>query len=205
MYDEQKDTADEGNKDHSTGGEAVQLDLRGAAERRDGVRPPSKPFSAKPFFKGNLFTGHRAKGNAMFDRYSSDRSSYSPQIPRRPAEIPNPSVLRAIGGDADGKQLLVGKAVTINGEITGCERLVVEGKVDATIKDVKFIEVTANGAFKGNAEVENANIAGAYEGTLKVSGHLEIAGTGTVKGTVSYKTIAVASGGQVLGTIESNG
>jgi cytoskeletal protein CcmA (bactofilin family) len=75
--------------------------------------------------------------------------------------------------------------------------------VDATLKDIKYIEVTQNGTFKGDAEVENAIIAGSYEGSLKVSGHLEIAGSGTVKGTVSYKTIAVASGGQVLGTIES--
>lgn len=113
--------------------------------------------------------------------------------------------MRSPGSDSDGKQLTIGKAVRIAGEVSGCERLVVEGHVDATLKDVKFIEVTQNGEFKGDAEVENAIIAGNYEGSLKVSGHLEIAGSGVVKGTVSYKTIAVASGGQVLGTIESAG
>ena len=185
--------------------EPAQLDLRSAAERRDEVRPPSKPFRARPSFKGNLFTGQRAKGNMMTDRFSSDRSSFTPQIPRRTPDIPSPSVLRTPGGDIDGKQLTVGKTVQISGEISGCERLIVEGQVDANLKDVKFIEVTPNGAFKGDAEVESATIAGNYEGSLKVSGHLEIAGSGVVKGSVSYKTIAVASGGQVLGTIESAG
>ena len=181
-------------------GEPAQLDLRGAAERREGVRPPAKPFRARPSFKGK-----RAKGKTMSDRFSSDRSSFKPQIPRRTPDIPNPSVLHTPSNDADGKQLTIGKAVRIGGEISGCERLIVEGRVDATLKDIKFVEVTQNGEFKGDAEVENAIIAGNYEGSLKVSGHLEIAGSGTVKGAVSYKTIAVASGGQVLGAIESTG
>lgn len=206
MQKDQKPGADqEQQSDKALVEEPAQLDLRGAAERREGVRPPSKPFRARPFFKGNLFTGKRAKGKKMSDRFSSDRSSFTPQIPRRTPDIPSPSVLRTPGGDSDGKQLTIGKAVRVSGEVSGCERLVVEGQVDATLKDVKFIEVTQNGAFKGDAEVENAIIAGNYEGSLKVSGHLEIAGSGTVKGTVSYKTIAVASGGQVLGTIESAG
>ncbi len=199
MYDEQKPDADQLKPDGTLSGtEPAQLDLRRAAERRDGVRPPIKPFSARPFFKGDLFMGQRAKGKMMSDRFSSDRSSFTPQIPR-------PSVLRAAASSSDGKQLVVGKTVTIGGEISGCERLIVEGHVDAKLKDIKFIEVTQNGVFKGDADVENAVIAGTFEGSLKVSGHLEIAGTGSVKGKVSYKTIAVANGGQVLGTIESSG
>ncbi len=199
MYNEQKPEADQGKPDGTASGtEPAQLDLRRAAERRDGVRPPTKPFSARPLFKGNLFMGQRAKGKMMSDRFSSDRSSFTPQIPR-------PPVLRAAASSSDGKQLVIGKTVAISGEISGCERLVVEGHVDAKLKDVKFIEVTQNGTFKGDADVENAVIAGAFEGSLKVNGHLEIAGSGSVKGTVSYKTIAVASGGKVLGTIESSG
>ena len=133
----------------------------------------------------------------MPDRFNSDRSSTTPQIPR-------PSVLSATANGNDGKHLVIGKAVTIAGKISGCDRLVVEGHVDVTLKEVKFIEVTQSGVFKGDSAVENASIAGTYEGTLKVSGHLEIARTGLVKGNVNYKTIAVASGGQVLGTIESD-
>ena len=49
---------------------------------------------------------------------------------------------------------------------------------------------------------ESAVIAGVYEGSLKVSGHLEVASTGAIKGSVSYKTIMVANGGKLEGTIE---
>jgi cytoskeletal protein CcmA (bactofilin family) len=90
----------------------------------------------------------------------------------------------------------------MKGEIAGCERLVIEGQVDATLSEVKTIEVSASGQFKGTAEVETAVIAGVYEGSLKVSGHLEVASTGAIKGSVSYKTIMVANGGKLEGTIE---
>ena len=78
-----------------------------------------------------------------------------------------------------------------------------EGHADAKLSEVKSIEVTVNGNFKGDAEVDTAVIAGTFEGSLKVRGHLEIASSGVVKGNVSYKTIAVASGGRVLGSIET--
>lgn len=169
------------------------------------LRPPAKPFNAKPLFKSHLFTKTLAKtnqGKMMSDRFSSDRmAAFSPQIPRRVADIPNPAAMRA-AAESDGKSLIVGKAIRMKGEIAGCERLVIEGQVDATLTDVKTIEVTAGGQFKGTAEVDSAVIAGVYEGSLKVAGHLEVASTGAIKGSVSYKTIMVANGGKLEGTIE---
>ncbi len=176
------------------------------------LRPPAKPFSAKPLFKSHLFTKTLAtkhgatkttnQGKMMSDRFSSDRmAAFSPQIPRRVADIPNPAAARA-AADSDGKSLIVGKAIRMKGEIAGCERLIIEGQVDATLSEVKTIEVTAGGQFKGTAEVDSAVIAGVYEGSLKVAGHLEVASTGAIKGSVSYKTIMVANGGKLEGTIE---
>lgn len=139
----------------------------------------------------------------MSDRFSSDRmAAFNPQIPRRVADIPSPGALRG-GDDAEGKRLVVGKLVRIQGEISGCERLVVDGHVDAKVSGVKTLDVTINGTFKGSSEVEGASVAGTYDGDLKVNGHLEIAASGVVTGKVSYKTIAVANGGQLRGAIET--
>jgi cytoskeletal protein CcmA (bactofilin family) len=202
---------------------APRIDLSLAAHRAD-VRPPLKPFGAgqktNPFFGAAAKTfpappqfssasiaaptpaAQQTKGRTMSDRFSSDRmAAFSPQVAKRVADIPNLTIAR--DADLDGKRLVIGKQIRMSGEISGCEKLVVEGKVDATLSDVKSIEVTANGTFKGNAEVDSAVIAGTYEGTLKVNGHLEIAPSGVVKGGVSYKTIAVANGGKLLGSIES--
>jgi cytoskeletal protein CcmA (bactofilin family) len=202
---------------------APRIDLSLAAHRAD-VRPPLKPFgagqktnpffgAASPKFPAQTFSSphfaapapaaQQTKGRTMSDRFSSDRmAAFSPQVAKRVADIPNLTIARG-DADMDGKRLVIGKQIRMSGEISGCEKLVVEGKVEATLSDVKAIEVTANGTFKGNADVESAVIAGTYEGTLKVNGHLEIAPSGVVKGGVSYKTIAVANGGKLLGSIES--
>ncbi len=206
MHDDQKPSTGQGwQSDKAPVAEPAQLDLRRAAERREAVRPPSKPFSAKPFFKDNLFTGQHAKGKAMSDKVSSDRSPFTPHIALHKPHILSPAISRASKVHSAGKQLVIGQAISLTGEISGCERLVVKGHVDATLKDAKFIEVVQKGSFKGNADVENAFIGGTFDGSLKIRGHLEISSSGLVKGTVSYKTIAVANGGQVLGTIEPAG
>ena len=188
------------------------------------LKPPTKPFRARPFFKPHRFTlsltaadaeagkaepakgeaktEKKSEGKVMSDRFSSDRlAAFAPQIQRRIADIPNPAAVRAAEAETDGKRLHVGKQIRMKGEIAGCERLVVDGQVDATLSDVKTLELSAGGSFKGEASVDSAVIAGIYEGNLVVRGHLEIAATGTVKGSVTYKTIMVANGGKVEGTI----
>ena len=169
------------------------------------IKPPAKPFRARPFFKSQPFTAQAANGKSggtsMSDRFSDRMAAFSPQIPRRVADIPNPAAVRAQETDTEGKRLIVGKQIKVTGEIAGAERLVVDGQVDAKLSDVKTIEVTAAGTFKGSATVDSAVIAGTYEGSLTVNGHLEIAASGVVKGNVTYKTIMVANGGRVEGTI----
>jgi cytoskeletal protein CcmA (bactofilin family) len=180
--------------------DSPRIDL---SARQTSVRLPVKAYGAKRAFNP-FFRDSQAKGNTMSDRFSSDRmAAFTPQIQKRVADIPNLATMRVNDGDIDGKRLVIGKQIRMSGEISGCEKLVVEGTVEATLSEVKTIDVTANGTFKGTAEVESAVIAGAYEGTLTVNGHLEVAASGVVKGSVSYKTIMVANGGKLLGTIAS--
>ena len=150
------------------------------------------------------------KGENMSERFIAERllsdrggSTFNPQVPRRVLDIPSPGAVKSTEADMEGKRLIIGRAVSMTGEIGGCERLIVEGKVDATLRDVKTLEVGAQGTFKGDAAVETAVIAGTFEGKLAVSGHLDIGAGAVVKGTVSYGTIAVANGGKLLGTVES--
>ena len=150
------------------------------------------------------------KGENMSERFIAERllsdrggSSFNPQVPRRVLDIPSAGGAKSNEADVEGKRLVIGRAVTLSGEISGCERLIVEGKVDAKLRDIKTLEVGGQGTFTGDAAVETAVIAGTFEGKLAVSGHLEIGPGAVVKGTVSYGTIAVANGGKLLGTVES--
>jgi len=101
-----------------------------------------------------------------------------------------------------GKRLIVGQGISLSGEITACDRLVVDGSVQVTLNQTRAIEITESGRFtNGKAEVEEAEISGVYEGDLTVRNRLLIRSTGQVKGTVRYGEIEVERGGRITGSI----
>jgi len=103
----------------------------------------------------------------------------------------------------DSKKLIVGKEINLNGEITACEQLIVEGTVDATLTRGKYVEISKGGVFKGTADVDQAEISGLFEGQLKVRQRLVIRAGGRVIGDLEYGEIQIECGGEVSGTVRS--
>lgn len=100
--------------------------------------------------------------------------------------------------------LTVGNDIHMKGEISTCDRLVIEGSVDATLKDVHTVELAQTGSFKGTAEIQDAEISGIFEGDLIVHGRLIIYSTGKVSGNIAYGEIEIERGGQISGTIKTS-
>ena len=103
--------------------------------------------------------------------------------------------------DDAAQRLIVGKGIVLNGEITACDRLVVEGRVEATLSKTKVIEIAPSGVFKGAAEIEDATVAGLYDGKLTCKGKLTIRGSGRVQGEVRYGEIEIEAGGVISGSV----
>ena len=101
------------------------------------------------------------------------------------------------------KRLTVGKGISLDGKISSCDRLVVDGKVEAELQDCHTVEITENGTFKGAAEIANAEISGNYEGSLTVRDNLLIRSTGHVSGTVRYGKLHIEDGGEINGDVKS--
>lgn len=99
--------------------------------------------------------------------------------------------------------LTVGNDILLKGEIATCDRLVIEGKVDATLNDVHTVEIAENGSFKGSANIEDAEISGLFEGDLVVRNRLVIFATGKVRGKISYGEVEIARGGELTGEIKT--
>lgn len=104
--------------------------------------------------------------------------------------------------DMGERKLTVGKGLSLAGEITACDVLVVEGKVEARLSDGKLLEITESGQFRGSVEIENADIAGRYDGELTVHGRLTIRGTGRITGIIKYGELEVNAGGQIIGEMQ---
>ena len=104
-----------------------------------------------------------------------------------------------------GSKLTVGPNIKLKGvEITDCDTLVVEGTVEATM-DSRVIHIAEQGAFSGSADIDIAEIHGAFDGKLTVRQKLVIHSTGRVTGTVRYGRLVIEDGGQLAGDVALGG
>ncbi len=101
-----------------------------------------------------------------------------------------------------GSKLIVGPNIKLKGvEITDCDTLVVEGRVEATM-DSRVIQISESGAFKGSAEIDIAEIRGEFDGDLTVRQKLVIYSTGKVSGKIRYGKLVIEEGGQLSGDVQ---
>jgi cytoskeletal protein CcmA (bactofilin family) len=118
--------------------------------------------------------------------------------PRPPPIVPTP-----VKRDAETRKLIVGREISLSGEITACDRLVVEGSVEANLANCRDIDIAETGLFKGSASIDDAEIRGRFEGTLNVRRRLLIRASGRVIGTIRYGQIEIECGGQISGEIQA--
>ena len=103
---------------------------------------------------------------------------------------------------AERRTLVVGRGISVQGTVTDAERLVVEGMVEATMIRAAELAVAPGGIFKGEVEVEDAEVAGTIDGTVTARGSLIVRASGKVLGTAHCRRLQVEDGGQITGQIQ---
>jgi cytoskeletal protein CcmA (bactofilin family) len=107
----------------------------------------------------------------------------------------------AVTNERKEAKLVVGPDIKLKGvEISDCDTLIVEGRVEATL-DSRVLEITPHGVFQGTIAVDNAEIHGRFEGELTVRKQLVIYGAGKVSGKIRYAKIKVEEGAELSGEI----
>ena len=164
------------------------------------VRTASEPARAPASAMANF----RTSPIAEFNRPASARSSE----PARPTAASAPaassfSATEKTASKTSRRVLTVGNDILLKGEIATCDRLVIEGRVEAKLSEVHTVEIAECGSFKGTAEVEDAEISGIFEGDLVVRNRLVIYASGEVRGNISYGEIEIERGGRLTGQIKT--
>jgi cytoskeletal protein CcmA (bactofilin family) len=150
--------------------------------------PPRDADLALPAFRPK-----DAPGMAMPPRPPAPSPAAAPRPGMPPAPAARPEERRT---------LVVGKGISLQGTVADAERLVVEGTVESKMIQAVELHVAHAGVFKGEVQVEDAEIAGTFDGTLTATGNLVVRATGRVMGAARYRRLQVEDGGQISGRME---
>jgi len=100
-------------------------------------------------------------------------------LPLRPAHLANPvgapsppgeqervPTSAPRGNEVDIRTMIVGAETAFSGEITSCNRLIVEGTIDAKIDNCQHVLIDESGVFRGESSTDNADVRGSFDGVL---------------------------------------
>jgi len=174
MFDRKKDEID----DTALAREAIDEAIASSPPRSNSEAtvklPPSPPSSPTPVSV-------------------AEQPRRLPEMPSERGSRPDQSRI------TEGTELIVGREIVLNGEINSCDRLVVQGKVEATMKNCRELEIAETGTFKGQVEFDRADISGIFEGELTAREHLVVRATGRITGKVRFGELEIERGGQLIG------
>jgi cytoskeletal protein CcmA (bactofilin family) len=175
---------------------------RKMSDAPDDLGIPMKPARAAPA-SGTVAPLNRPPAPAA--PRAPDQARPQPEPPR-PAELaprPAPPAANQRRNDGDLRKLIVGREISLSGEINSCDKLIVEGSVEANLQNCHDVDIAESGLFKGSATIDDIEVRGRFEGNLIVRKRLLIRATGRVSGTIRYGQIEIECGGQITGDIQA--
>jgi len=100
----------------------------------------------------------------------------------------------------------IGKSITIKGDLTGKEDLVIEGTVEGRV-DLPEAQLTVGqtGTIQAEIHAKAIVVVGKVSGNIYGSDRIEIQSTGIVNGDVTAPRLIVAEGAVLNGAIQMNG
>ena len=134
----------------------------------------------------------------------------TPGKPREPA-APSPTRgepetdMRGKRSDPNGGQVManIGKSISIKGDLTGNEDLVVEGKVEGKIAlPDNELTVGNNGNVSADVHAKSVIVIGKVTGNVSATEKIEVQASGSVDGDVRAPRLIIQEGAVLNGAVE---
>jgi cytoskeletal protein CcmA (bactofilin family) len=144
----------------------------------------------------SLFSGKRNEGESSEGNAGTTTPSTTPQAD---------SARRSSKKQGRTSVANIGKSITIRGDLTGNEDLVIEGQVEGKIElPNNQLTIGENGNVKAHIDAKSVVVVGHVIGNVTGLERVEIQATGKVDGDVTAPKLIVAEGAQVNGAIQMN-
>jgi cytoskeletal protein CcmA (bactofilin family) len=162
---------------------------------------PKSAVEPSPYSKMQEALNPNRFGEPAKTEAPKNETPASAAVEARPVVVPATVAIE----EASGSRLIVGPDIKLKGvEITDCDTLVVEGRVEASM-DSRVIQIAENGVFIGKVGIDIAEIRGRFEGELDARKQLVIRSTGRVSGKIRYGKIMIEEGGELSGDVAGLG
>lgn len=101
---------------------------------------------------------------------------------------------------------MIGKSVTIRGEVSGNEDLVMDGDIEGTISlPENSLTIGPNARVAADIKVRNLVVYGRLKGTLHVSGRVDLRHSAVVEGDIFGGRLSIEENAQLKGKVELSG
>jgi cytoskeletal protein CcmA (bactofilin family) len=112
--------------------------------------------------------------------------------------------LAARGENAPGASF-IGPATRFRGELQGDEDVLVEGRIEGSVKVSKAFRVAAEGVVTAEVAARTIWIAGRVVGNVTAEERVEILPTGILEGNIRAPRIVIGEGARFTGRIDMSG
>ncbi len=100
------------------------------------------------------------------------------------------------------KTTVIGPNVRIQGELSGDEDIVVEGRVEGRISVSKVLRIEPSAVINAEVSAQRVIIAGRVIGNVAAVERVEILSSGSLEGNIRAPKIAIAEGAQFKGNVD---
>ena len=118
-----------------------------------------------------------------------------------------------LSGDAEGARdkiivekhmagTLIGEGLTIEGELTSDEEIVVQGTVRGTVSSGDAVAVAATGVVEADIQAASLSVAGQVTGNATASERVDLQAGGRLIGDVRSARLTIADGASFKGNVD---
>src|SRR5207237_1408782 len=113
-----------------------------------------QPATVAPLSRNPAPVPSRVPEAARSGGGDGSRPGEAPRRQPEPAAAPAPALAAMRRSETDVRTLIVGREISLSGEINSCNKLVVEGSVEANLQNCRDVDISETGLFKGSASID---------------------------------------------------
>ncbi len=122
---------------------------------------------------------------------------------QQPSSTPRPEPTTRRSGQSGGEPATIGPSITIKGEVSGDEDLLIEGRVDGSV-DLKDQAVTVGSEGRVKADITGrvVTVEGHVEGDLQAKEQIILRSSAKVEGDISAPRVVLEDGARFRGLVD---